>query len=67
MQHTLQLSFQLINWEQGKQDGGYIYPKDRGEGGNSATAVVTFKIQIGISKICNFIFKCYIFYQKLIE
>jgi hypothetical protein len=35
--------------------------------GNSATAGETFKIQIGISKINNFTFKCYIFFQKFIK
>jgi hypothetical protein len=50
----------------GKQDGGYIYPKDGRWGrDNSATAEETFKIQIGISKINNFTFKCYIFLSKI--
>jgi hypothetical protein len=41
----------ILPINKGKQDGGYIYPKDGRWGrDNSATAEETFKIQIGISK-----------------
>jgi hypothetical protein len=60
----------------GKQYGGNIssqLPERRGEGGgggstlvgNSAAAGETFKIQIGISKISNFAFKCKISLLKI--
>jgi hypothetical protein len=55
----------ILPINKGKQDGGYIYPKTEGGGGeqqplvgNSATTEKTFKILIGISKINNFTFKC---------
>ena len=35
--------------------------------GNSAAAQETFKIQIGISKINNFSFRCQIYHEKFIE
>jgi hypothetical protein len=37
----------------------------RGGGETGASTLETFKIQIGISKINNFTFKCYIFLSKI--
>jgi hypothetical protein len=73
MQQTLRLSFQIIR--ENKMADIFTQNTEGGRGGvgastlagNSATAEETFKIQIGISKINNFTFKCYIFFQKLIE
>jgi hypothetical protein len=70
MKQTLRLSFQLIR--ENKMADIFTQNTEGGGGastlvGNSVTAEETFKIQIGISKINNFTFKCYIFFQKLIE